>query len=68
MAPALVAIGERTGLCRALDRIGSATPAELAERTPFSERYVGDWLSGLLHDGYVERDADGRYRLVQPRW
>jgi DNA-binding IclR family transcriptional regulator len=69
MAPAFVAIGERTGLCRALDRIGPATPAELAQRSGFSEGYVGEWLSGLLADGYVSRDSEGRYRLVEvPEW
>ena len=63
-----VAIGERTGLCRALDRIGSATAAELAWRSGFPEGFVEDWLTGLGAEGYVLREGDGRYRLVQPRW
>jgi len=62
------AIGERTGLCRALDRMGPATPAELALRSGFPEGFVEDWLSGLGAEGYVLREGDGRYRLAQPRW
>ena len=46
-----VAIGERTGLCRALDRVGPATPAELALRSGFPEGFVEDWLSGLGAEG-----------------
>ena len=63
-----VAIGERTGLCRALARVGSVTPAELAERSGLPQGYVGDWLAGLADEGFVARDVVGRYRLVQPRW
>ena len=67
--PAFVAIGERTGLCQTLRRVGQATPAELAERSGFPEGYVGVWLSGLADDGYAERDIDGRYHLAQvPAW
>jgi len=63
-----VSIGERTGLCRALARVGPVTAAELAERTGFGAGYVGDWLSGLAGEGYVELDGAGRYQLVQNRW
>ncbi len=62
------AIGERTGLCRALARVGSATPAELALRSGLPEGFVEDWLSGLGAEGYVRREGDGRYRLAQHRW
>ena len=69
MAPAFVAIGQRTGLCLALARVGAATPAELAERSGFPEGYVGQWLLGLADDGYAERDGEGRYRLAEvPAW
>ena len=60
-----VAIGEKTGLCRALARVGPATPAELAERSGFPEGYVGDWLAGLAADGYATADTLGRYQLVR---
>ena len=40
------------------------TPAELAERTGTSERYVREWLNAQAAGGYVEYDPDSsRYTL-----
>jgi SAM-dependent methyltransferase len=50
---ALVILGERLGLYKALAEIGPATSAELAERTQLSERYVREWLSAQAAAGYV---------------
>ena len=41
---ALVLLGDELGLYRALNEIQPATPAQLAERTGTSERYVREWL------------------------
>src|SRR5215471_4279316 len=61
---ALVVMGDRLGLYRALAGAGPLTPAELAERTGTAERYVREWLNGQAAGGYVEYDADsGRYSL-----
>jgi SAM-dependent methyltransferase len=61
---ALVVIGDRLGLYRALAGAGPLTPGELAERTETSERYVREWLNAQAAGGYVEYDADGgRYTL-----
>src|SRR5262245_4407044 len=61
---ALVVMGDRLGLYRALAGAGPLTPAELAERTGTAERYVREWLNGQAAGGYVEYDADsGRYVL-----
>jgi SAM-dependent methyltransferase len=62
---ALVVIGDKTGLFKALAGAGSVTPAELAERSGCSERYVREWLSGLAAAGYVAYDGDGRYHLPE---
>src|SRR5947209_9370290 len=62
---ALVVIGDKTGLFKALADAGSVTPAELAERSECHERYVREWLSGLAASGYVAYDDDGRYRLPE---
>ena len=67
MAPAFVAIGERTGLWPALSRLEPVSVSVLAGRTGFSEGYVCGWLSGLVADGYVARDDEGRYRMAD-RW
>ena len=61
---ALVVMGDRLGLYRALAGAGGLTPAELAERTSASERYVREWLNAQAAGGYVEYDpAHGTYTL-----
>ena len=61
---ALVVMGDKLGLYRALAGAGPLTPAELAERTSTSERYVREWLNAQAAGGYVEYEADsGRYVL-----
>jgi hypothetical protein len=42
---AMVVIGDKLGLYRAMAGTGSVTPAELAARTGTAERYVRGWLS-----------------------
>jgi 2-polyprenyl-3-methyl-5-hydroxy-6-metoxy-1,4-benzoquinol methylase len=61
---ALVVMGDRLGLYRALAGAGPLTPAELAGRTGTAERYVREWLNAQAAGGYVEYEADsGRYSL-----
>ena len=61
---ALVVMGDRLGLYRALAGAGPLTPAELARRTGTAERYVREWLNAQAAGGYVEYEADsGRYSL-----
>jgi len=54
---ALVVMGDRLGLYRALAGAGGLTPAELASRTGTAERYVREWLNAQAAGGYVEYDA-----------
>ena len=61
---ALVVMGDRLGLYRALAGAGPLTPTELAERTDTAERYVREWLNAQAAGGYVEYDPEsGRYTL-----
>ena len=61
---ALVVMGDRLGLYRALAGAGPTSPAELAERCGVSERYVREWLNAQAAGGYVSYDASsGRYTL-----
>src|SRR3954470_5159984 len=61
---ALVVMGDKLGLYRALAGAGPLTPAELADRTGCAERYVREWLNAQAAGGYVEYEADsGRYLL-----
>jgi SAM-dependent methyltransferase len=61
---ALVLIGEKLGLYKAMSGAGPLTPAEVAERTGTAERCVREWLSAQAAGGYVTYDAStGRYTL-----
>jgi SAM-dependent methyltransferase len=61
---ALVVMGDRLGLYRALAGAGPLSPAELADRTGTAERYVREWLNSQAAGGYVAYDPDtGRYTL-----
>ena len=61
---ALVVMGDRLGLYRAMAGAGPLAPAELAERTGTAERYVREWLNAQAAGGYVTYDPDsGRYTL-----
>jgi SAM-dependent methyltransferase len=61
---ALVVMGDRLGLYRALAGAGALTPGELAARTGTAERYVREWLNAQAAGGYVDyHPAEGRYSL-----
>jgi SAM-dependent methyltransferase len=64
MNAALVRIGDKLGLYRAMAGAGPMTPAELAEKTGTAERYVREWLAAQAAGGYVSYDPErGRYEL-----
>jgi SAM-dependent methyltransferase len=61
---ALVVMGDKLGLYRALAGAGPLTPAELAGRTETAERYVREWLNAQAAGGFVEYDPEnGTYEL-----
>jgi hypothetical protein len=61
---ALVVMGDKLGLYRALAGAGPLTAAELARRSGTSERYVAEWLNAQAAGGFVEYDpSSGRYVL-----
>jgi SAM-dependent methyltransferase len=61
---ALVVMGDKLGLYRALAGAGPLTSAELADRAGVSERYVREWLNAQAAGNFVEYDPDGmRYSL-----
>ena len=64
MSAALVVVGDKLGLYKALAKVGPTTAKELAERTGTSERYLREWLNSQASGGYVTYDAKtGRYHL-----
>jgi SAM-dependent methyltransferase len=61
---ALVVMGDKLGLYRALAGAGPLTPVELARRTGVAERYIREWLNAQAAGGYVEYEpAAGAYEL-----
>lgn len=59
---AMVVLGDRLGLYRAMAGAGAMTPAELAAKTGTSERYVREWLGAQAASGYVRLEG-GRFVL-----
>lgn len=65
MSAALVVIGDKLGLYRALADGGPATPDELAARSQISARYAREWLNAQAAGGYVMFEPkSGRYGLT----
>ena len=66
LSAALVVIGDRLGLYRAM-RDGAPVSAEqLAERTATDPRYVREWLSNQTAGGYVNYDPDSEEFFLSP--
>jgi SAM-dependent methyltransferase len=57
---ALVVLGDRLGLYRALAEVGPADSAKLAGRTGLNERYVREWLANQAASGYVNYEPKSR--------
>lgn len=64
MQAALVVLGDRLGLYRALAARRDCSPAELAAATGTAERYVQEWLNANAASGYLDYlPQSGRYRM-----
>jgi 2-polyprenyl-3-methyl-5-hydroxy-6-metoxy-1,4-benzoquinol methylase len=57
MNAALVLIGEKLGLYKAMAGAGAMSPADVAKATGTDERYVREWLSAQAAGGFVTYDA-----------
>jgi len=64
MNAALILVGDKLGLYKALAAAGPSDAAALAKRTGTAERYVREWLSAQAAAGYLGYDAaSGKFRL-----
>jgi len=66
MSAALVIIGDKLGLYKAMSGSGPITPAELAKRTGTTERYVREWLNAQAAGGYVTFDPSSSSYTLPP--
>jgi SAM-dependent methyltransferase len=61
---ALIILGERLGLYKAMAGAGPMLPSDLAKKTETDERYVREWLCAQAASGYVTYDpGSGRFTL-----
>ncbi|MCH0542913.1 class I SAM-dependent methyltransferase [Streptomyces sp. MUM 203J] len=64
MLALLTSVGHRTGLFDTMSTLPPATSTEIAEAAGLQERYVREWLGGMVVGGIVAYEPDGRrYRL-----
>jgi len=63
MTSAMIHLGDRLGLYRALAEAGSATSEELAARTGLHERWLREWLAQQGAAGLLEHRGGGRFAL-----
>ena len=66
MSAALVVIGDRLGLYRAMADSQPVSASELAARTGTDARYVQEWLSNQAAGGYVSYDPAGQAFFLTP--
>ena len=60
---AMIYLGDRLGLYRALADAGSVTSETLAERTGLSERWLREWLQQQGAAGVLVYEGEGRFSL-----
>jgi 2-polyprenyl-3-methyl-5-hydroxy-6-metoxy-1,4-benzoquinol methylase len=64
----LLSIGHQTGLLDTMAGLAPATSAQIADAAKLNERYVREWLGGMVTGRVVDYDAeDGTYSLPAHR-
>ena len=65
MGAALVILGDKLGLYKAMAGAGPLSSTDLAAKTATDERYVREWLAQQAAAGYLHYDsASGRYLMT----
>jgi len=64
MTSAMICLGDRLGLYRALAGAGALTSAELAQKTGLDERWLREWLHQQGAAGVLEHRGEGRFALA----
>ncbi|GFG50705.1 methyltransferase [Mycolicibacterium agri] len=60
----LLSIGHQTGLFDTMAELPAATSAQIADAAGLNERYVREWLGGLVAGRVVDYDADAATYLL----
>ena len=63
---ALVIIGDKLGLYKALQNGGELTSEQLADRTGTNERYVREWLAAQAAQGYLQYNPGNDSFFLSP--
>ncbi len=63
MTSALICLGDRLGLYKALAKLGAASSSELARETGLHERWVREWMYQQGASGILDFVGDGRFAL-----
>lgn len=63
---ALVVLGDRLGIYKAMADGAATTPEDLAEQTGLNSRYLREWLSAQAAAGYVDYDPKSRTFNLNP--
>jgi len=66
MHAALVVVGDKLGLYKAMADAGQLTSAQLAKKTSTDERYVREWLNANAASGYITYDATTKSYTLPP--
>jgi len=66
MHAALVVVGDKLGLYKAMAGAGPLTPAQLAQKTSTDERYVREWLNANAASSYITYDAATKTYTLPP--
>ncbi|MBS1821586.1 MAG: methyltransferase domain-containing protein [Acidobacteria bacterium] len=66
MHAALVIIGDKLGLYKAMAGAGPMTAKQLAAKTKTNERYVREWLNANAASGYLTYDAGSKTYTLPP--
>ena len=66
LSGALVIVGDRLGLYKAMAEIGPADAATLARRTGTAPRYMREWLAAQAASGYISYDAETEKFRLEP--
>jgi hypothetical protein len=66
MHAALIVIGDRLGLYRAMADSQPVSSVELASKTNTSERYVREWLNANAASGYLTYEAQSSKYVLPP--